>query len=416
MITIICSGSRGDFQPYIALAKELKKRGKDVRITAGKSQEDFVRSYGIDVFPISIDISNANVDPKLLEVAGSSDNPLKMLLTFNKMKHLGHEMLKETARACEGSELIIYHPGCAVGYFAAEEMAIPSVLASPFPIHKNDEYLSVVMYGKFKNTKKKRALSYKLLYKMLWMASSLSIKELWQEKYGRLPRNYGCTFDLHNNPRNPAIISCSNYIFNRPTTLNENIHQSGYFFLDEDDYTPGEELQTFLSSGEKPVYIGFGSMLKENEKLQYAQIAINALQKVNKRGILYGFGEIENLPSTIITVKTTPHSWLFPKMAAVCHHGGAGTSAEGFRAGVPSIIVPFSNDQFAWAYRSFDLGIGVRPIHKKDLTSDKLVTAITAAFDKQIVTNASEIGRKIKTETGLQDAVSVVLESLNHKF
>ncbi len=412
MITIICSGSRGDFQPYIALAKELKSHGKEVRITAGASQKDFVESYGIDVFPISIDVSNADIDPKLLEDAGSSDNPLKMLLTFNKMKHLGHEVLKETYKACEGSELIIYHPGCAVGYFAAEEMGIPSVLASPFPIHKNDNYLSVVMYGKSKNTKTKRVLSYKLLYKMLWMSASLSIKKLWKEKYGHLPKNYGCTFDLHNNPKNPAVISCSNHIFKRPDTLNENIHQSGYFFLEEENYTPDKEIEKFLNSGEKPVYIGFGSMLKESEKSKYAQIAIAALQKANKRGILYGFDEIENLPKNIITVKTTPHSWLFPKMAAVCHHGGAGTSAEGFRSGIPSIIVPFSNDQFAWAYRSFDLGIGAKPIHKKDLNEDNLTEAIKSAFDKEMIEKSKQIGDKIKAETGLQDAVKAVLEVL----
>lgn len=414
MITIICSGSRGDFQPYISIARELKKQGKEVRITAGASQEDFVKNYGIDVFPISIDVSNANVDPKLLEDAGSSDNPLKMLLTFNKMKHLGHEILKETFKACSGSELIIYHPGCAVGYFAAEELGIPSVLASPFPIHKNDDYLSVVMYGKSKNTKFKRALSYKLIYKMLWMTSSLSIKKLWKEQYGKLPKNYGCTFDLHNNPKNPAVISCSNHIFNRPNSLNENIQQSGYFFLDEDEYTPSNELQDFLNSGEKPIYIGFGSMLKESEKAHYAQMAVKALQKANKRGVLYGFGEIEDLPSNIIVVKTTPHSWLFPKMSAVCHHGGAGTSAEGFRAGIPSIIVPFSNDQFAWAYRSFDLGIGVKPIHKKDLNEDNLVKAIKSVFDKEIIENSKQIGVKIKSETGLKDAVEAILGSLNH--
>ncbi len=412
MITIICSGSRGDFQPYISLAKELQKQGKEVRITAGKSQEDFVKSYGIDVFPISIDVSNANIDPKVLEAAGSSDNPLKMLMTFNKMKKLGWEITKETYKACEGSELIIYHPGCAIGYFAAEELGIPSVLASPFPIHSNDNFLSVVMYGKSKNTKFKRKMSYKLLYNMLWMASKDSIKAFWKEKYKRLPKNYGCTFDYHNDVKHPAIISCSNHIFKRPDSLNENIYQSGYWFLEEEDYIPDEKLKTFLEAGEKPVYIGFGSMLKDSEKEKYGKLAVSALQKANKRGVLYGFGEIENLPDTMINVKTTPHSWLFNKMAVVCHHGGAGTSAEGFKAGVPSIIVPFSNDQFAWAHRSYDLRIGVKPINKKELTEENLTEAIIAAYDENIVENAKAVSKKICSETGLQDSVQAILKAL----
>ncbi len=413
MITIICSGSRGDYQPYIALAKRLKEQGKDVRITAGKAHEEFVKNYGIDVYPISIDLSTAKIDPKLLEDAGSSDNPLKMLLTFNKMKKIGYQMLVESYEACLGSELVIYHPGCSVAYFAAIEMNIPSVLLSPFPIHKNDDYLSVVMYGKSKNSKSNRKLSYKMLYTMLWMVSKNSIKKLWKEKYNRLPKNFGPTFNYHITKRNPSIISCSGYIFPKPKSLSENIHQCGYLFLDESNsYTPDTYVEDFLNSGEKPVYIGFGSMLKSEEKQKYAKICINALIKANKRGVLYGFGELNYLPNTIITVKTTPHSWLFNKMAAVCHHGGAGTSAEGFKAGVPSIIVPFSNDQFAWAHRSFDLGIGVRPIYKKALNEDNLADALMQIDDIQIKNNAKIISEKIKAEKGLENAVNVVLQSL----
>ncbi len=405
MITIICSGSRGDYQPYVALAKELKKQGKEVRITAGRSQKDFVTKEGIEVYDISIDVTDKNIDPKILEDAGSSDNPIKMLLTFNKMKHLGYQMLKESFEACKGSELIIYHPGCAVGYFAAQELNIPSVMVSPFPIHKNDEYLSVVMYGKAKNTKLNRTISYKLLYKMLWMASSLSIKKLWKESYGRLPKNYGCIFDL---PDNKSIISCSNEIF----SSSKNVHQNGYLFLEEDSYKPDKELLEFLGCGEKPIYFGFGSMIKQNEREKFAGIIINALKKANKRGVLYGFGEIKDLPDNIITVKITPHSWLFPKMAAVCHHGGAGTSAEGFRAGIPSIIVPFSNDQFAWAHRSFDLGVGAKPIYKKEFSEDRLLSALDFISKEEIKQKAQILGDKISQEKGVYKAVDEILNML----
>ncbi len=408
MITIICSGSRGDFQPYIALARALKQRGKEVRITAGPSQEAFVKSYGVEVFSIGMDVSNAGIDPKLLEAAGSSDNPLKMLLTFHKMKHLGLEIAKESFEACKGSELIIYHPGCAIGYFAAQEMGIPAIMASPFPIHQNEDYLSVVMYGKSKNTAIKRKLSYKLLYNMLWTAGKQSIKILWKEQYGKLPEGYGCTFDRQTTAEKPSLISCSNAIFKRPTGWSDHIYQEGYWFLEEEAYTPEERVVNFLKAGEQPVYVGFGSMLKDEEKATYASRVIEALQKVNKRGILYGFGEIHNLPDTMITVQTTPHAWLFEQVSAVCHHGGAGTSAEGFRVGVPSIIVPFSNDQFAWAYRAYDLGIGSKPIPKKDLTAEKLVHALQEAFKPACRQQAKRISEQIKAEKGLDKVTQVI--------
>ncbi len=413
MITIICSGSRGDYQPYIALAKKLKEQGKKVRITSGKTYEDFIKSHDIDVYPISIDISNANIDEKLLEDAGASDNPLKMFLTFNKMKKIGYQMLVESYEACLDSELIIYHPGCSVAFFAAQEMNIPSVLLSPFPLHRNDEYLSIVMYGKSRNTKLNRKISYNLLYSMLWMVSKNSIKKLWKENYNKLPNNFKVPFDFHCTKKNPSIISCSGHIFNKPEILNDNIHQCGYLFLDENEtYKPKKYIEDFLNDGDKPIYIGFGNMLKNEEKERYAKIVIKALTNVNKRGVLYGFGEIKDLPNTIITVQSIPHSWLFNKMQAVCHHGGAGTTAEGFKAGVPSIIVPFSNDQFAWAHRSYDLGIGVKPIYKKHLNVDNLTNAFRLVENLELNNKAKLISKKIKEEYGLKNAVNVILKTM----
>lgn len=96
----------------------------------------------------------------------------------------------------------------------------------------------------------------------------------------------------------------------------------------------------------------------------------------------------------------------------MCHHGGAGTTAAGFKAGVPSVIIPFSNDQFAWAHRAFDLGVAAKPIYKKDLTSDKLTQAITDALDAKIVTNAQHLASKMALENGAMDFAKVVVQIL----
>jgi len=101
MITILCAGSRGDFQPYIALAQELKKLGKEVRIAGGKSFEDFITGYDIGFYLLSVDYQTADIDPKMLQEAQSSDNPLKMLLTFNKMKKYVLGLTEEMYYACE---------------------------------------------------------------------------------------------------------------------------------------------------------------------------------------------------------------------------------------------------------------------------------------------------------------------------
>lgn len=413
MITIICAGSRGDFQPYIALAQQLKKLGKEVRISGSNEAESLVRSYGIDYCPVEVNFEKLGVDPQLIKEAQSADNPLKMFLTFNKMKNYGVKIAEETYSSLKGSELIVYHPGCTIGYFAAQEMGIPAVLATPFPMHKTDEYLSVVTYGKMKPSKLNKKISYKMLQSMLWLASSSTVKGHWKKHFGKLPKAFGKPYEKINE-QHPAVVSCSNFVFPRPKDWNNNIHQSGYWFVEENiDYIPSKELSDFLCKGEPPVYIGFGSVFNNNEKDELVSLIIDAMKKCGKRGIISGMGDIDNLPDNLIAVDNIPHTWLFKNVSVVCHHGGAGTTAAGFRAGTPSVIIPFSNDQFAWAHRAYDLGVGAKPIYKKDLTSDKLAQGIDFALTKEIVNNAKALAQNIATENGALDCAKVIANMTN---
>ncbi|MHB1394174.1 MAG: glycosyltransferase [Clostridia bacterium] len=409
MITILCSGSRGDFQPYIALAQQLQKLGKSVRIVGGKSFEDFIKGYGIDFFSLSADYQSTEIDPKLLQDAQSSDNPLKMLLTFNKIKKYVIGLTEEMFYACKGSELIVYHPGCAIGFFAGEKLCIPSILAAPFPMHKTKEVASLIAYGK---TKMPKALSYKLLQGMLWMAGKTGIIAFFKKEYGKLPENFGSPFERMDK-NHPAIISCSNFVFPRPKDWNANIQQNGYWFMEENiDYTPSKELSDFLAKGEKPVYIGFGSVFDSNHKNETVKLIIDALHKSGKRGIMCGMGAIENLPENLLAINSIPHSWLFERVSLVCHHGGAGTTAAGFKAGIPSIIIPFSNDQFAWAHRAYDLGVSSEPIYRKSLTAGKLASAIQFALKDEIIKNAKTLCKNIATENGAKSCAKIIADCL----
>jgi len=194
---------------------------------------------------------------------------------------------------------------------------------------------------------------------------------------------------------------------------NENIHQYGYWFVEEQtDYTPSKELEDFLSSGDKPVYIGFGSVFDADQKEALSKIIIDALSKSGRRGIICGMGKFDHLPKNLFAIDSIPHSWLFERVSAVCHHGGAGTVAAGFKAGVPSIIIPASNDQFAWAHRAHDLGVGSKPIPIKKLTSDNLAAAINYALENNIIENAKTLAKKIATENAARDCAEVIVNSL----
>ena len=197
-----------------------------------------------------------------------------------------------------------------------------------------------------------------------------------------------------------------------PADWPDSVHVTGSYSLDaEADWQPSPALEAFLAAGEPPVYIGFGSMAGRNPE-QLARLILEALAKSGQRGLLLtGWGGLrtESVPDNVFVVDSAPHSWLFPRMAAVVHHGGAGTTAEGLRAGVPTVIVPFVFDQPFWGARVKALGLGPEPIPQKQLTADRLAHAIRIAVtDSGMRQRASAFGAAMRGENGVGNAVKVV--------
>ncbi len=117
----------------------------------------------------------------------------------------------------------------------------------------------------------------------------------------------------------------------------------------------------------------------------------------------------DDLPASVFMLDSVPFSWLFPRMAAVVHHGGAGTTASGLRAGIPTIIVPFFADQPFWGERVFRLGAGPKPIPRRHLTVERLGGAINAVLsDQRMRKQAETIGERIRAEDGVAQAVDVI--------
>jgi sterol 3beta-glucosyltransferase len=149
---------------------------------------------------------------------------------------------------------------------------------------------------------------------------------------------------------------------------------------------------------------------------QTTALVVEALRLSGQRGVLAsgwdGMSKSMQLPENIFMLESAPHSWLFPRMAAVVHHGGAGTTAEGLRAGVPSIIIPHANDQYAWGRRVYELGVGPKPIRRKELSVQNLADAIRAALTDDIKRKAGELGEKIRAERGAENAAKVIVDSV----
>jgi sterol 3beta-glucosyltransferase len=209
----------------------------------------------------------------------------------------------------------------------------------------------------------------------------------------------------------PIAYGYSPVVLPKPVDWGDWIHVTGYWFLDAPArWQPPVPLVDFLQSGPPPIYIGLGSM-SEREPEETTKMLLHALSLTGQRAVLAsGWSGLGNqmLPDNVFRIEAIPHDWLFPQMAAVVHHGGCGTTAAGLRAGVPTVTIPFFADQPFWAQRAFELGMGPRPIPRTRLTAEKLAVAIQAAVaDKPMRTSSESIGKQIRAENGVSNAVEV---------
>jgi len=414
LITLLTTGTRGDIQPYLALGVELKKAGYGVQVATFENYADFVTGYGLEFFPIKGDVSRV-IASQEVRGAKQADNPLRFLLSFNKMKSLVVDVQEDLFNACYGAELIVYHPGAAIGYFAAQHFKVRSILATPFPMAPTREYPALIFYNAPRLGRQFNLATHKAFEQIMWSASKSAVSQFWKRKFGCLPEDYACPYPRQTTPCAPTIISCSDYVFPRPADWPEHIHNTGYWFLDDQaGWTPPRELQDFLDGGKPPVYVGFGSIGEAASAAQTTRLVVEALQRSGQRGVLAtgwdGLSAIDHLPEDIFILESAPHSWLFPQMAAIVHHGGAGTTAAALRAGVPSAIIPHTADQFTWGRRVYELGVGAKPLPRKKITVDKLLVAIEAALTDEIKCNARELGVKIQNENGVREAMNVIAD------
>jgi sterol 3beta-glucosyltransferase len=200
-----------------------------------------------------------------------------------------------------------------------------------------------------------------------------------------------------------------------PADWPEQNRVTGYWFLDPGtDWQPPAALRDFLDAGLSPVYIGFGSTIRRSPQ-ELTDMVITAVRRSRQRAILMTGAALTAGPASddVFTLESVPHDWLFPRMAAVVHHGGAGTTGAGLRAGKPTVIVRFTADQPFWGQRVYERGVGPKPIAQHHLSAQNLAEAIyTAVSDPHIHANAEAMGEKIRAEDGVGAAVAIISQTL----
>ena len=256
LISLLAAGSRGDVQPFVALGVSLKQAGYSVRIVASENFETLVTSYGLEYHRVHGDVSKIASSSEV-QSATQGANPLKMIMSFNKLKAFAFELQKDYFAGCQGSDAIVYHPGATLGFFAAQAQKIPSILASPFPMTPTRDYPALLFYNGPRLGKPMNLLSHKVFEQVMWQTLSGPVKQFWKQTFGITPENFSSPFRQQRSSRYPTIVSCSNYVFPRPEDWPKHVYNTGYWFVDDDNWQPPKGLQDFLDKGACSYICGF---------------------------------------------------------------------------------------------------------------------------------------------------------------
>jgi sterol 3beta-glucosyltransferase len=415
-IVIATIGTRGDVQPYIALAQGLTRAGHMVVICTHTTFRDFVETHGIGFAPLAGDIRSllaSDAGRRLL----AQHNPLAAIRQLQAIAApLLCQVMADILAATAGADLIL---ASTLGYLnavtAAQVHDIPLVLAGLQPFTPTTAFPSPLLappHRHWPGVGLYNRLTHHASYRLLQLVSARLANRCRRTLTGRAPLRYADVFGDLIAMRRPVIYGVSEHLLPRPADYGAQIALTGFWFLERDPaWQPPPALADFLAAGAPPVYIGFGSM-SDRDPAQMAQIAIAALQRSGRRGILATGWEglhADALPANILRIDAAPHDWLFPRVAAVVHHGGVGTTAAALRAGVPQIIVPFSADQPLWAELVHQRRVGARPIPRRRLTVTTLAAAITATLDDgALAVRAHQLAAAVQREDGVGKAVAIV--------
>lgn len=413
-VSFLALGSRGDVQPSLALAQTLAGRGHSVRFISHPGFAGLVGGRGVEFCPLSAMHG---------ELAGSKGKELfakglQPLFAFRAAvalaKRYSLEWSREFCALAKGSDCVV---GTTYAAYSAASIGkhwtIPHIQAFFQPILPSGAFSSVFLpdfprpLPAFANRLTHRIFN-QLVWTVLRPLASEAAKEVWNESRTPFLSPIRSTRD----EGRPTLMSFSRHVVAPPEDWDSSIAVTGYWFLERPaEWQAPLDLVRFIEAGPPPIYIGFGSMTLKDPAATSA-LVLEAIEKVECRAVIgKGWGHLRpaNPPPGVFLVDDVPHDWLFPRMASIVHHGGAGTVGSALRAGRPSVVVPFIADQPFWGRRLFELGVAPKALPYRAMDADSLAAAIELSLgDEPMRAKAAKLGALIEAEQGTSRAADLI--------
>ncbi|EPQ50594.1 UDP-Glycosyltransferase/glycogen phosphorylase [Gloeophyllum trabeum ATCC 11539] len=415
-------GSRGDVQPYVALGKRLVQDGHRVRIATHETFRKFVRSAGLEFFNIGGDpqqlmsymVKNPGLIPGIESLTNGDIGRKRDMLRemINGCWQACYEPDDETGEAFS-ADAIISNPPAFGHIHCAEALGIPLLLSFTMPWSPTSSFPHPLVNIKASNAERglTNYLSYAMAELLTWQGIGDIVNSFRVKALGLRPLSLRSGPGMADRLKVPFTYCLSPSLVPKPRDWKSHIDIVGFYFMPSDtQYRPPSDLLQFLDAGPPPVYIGFGSVVVDDPE-GMSNIIVQAVQKAGVRAILFagwgGLGGLSSSPNILILGKESnvPHDWLFTRVAAVVHHGGAGTTAAGLACGRPTVVVPFFGDQLFWGLMVNRAGAGPPPIPQKELSVQNLTSAIRYAMTPAATQAAKRLGDQIGTESGVERGV-----------
>ena len=401
-VLVTAMGSRGDVQPVLALARALRTRGHETIVSAGPDFAAWAEELKIPFVP-----SGQNVQQWLHDHWDDmNSNPVRFMRALKTiMVDMFPLWFEATLRGAQGADVIVSANQFAA-HSVAEKLGIPCLCVAYSPTLLRSSYHAPLFMPW-------QGLPH-WVNSLLWsfhdgVSMRLMRKYLNAEraKLGLLPV---ASVPKHLFEGIPYLLASDAVLAPAPPDWSRfEVTQTGPWFYD-DPAPLDPEVEAFLGAGAPPVYVGFGSMVSSDAATLTHAILDGAGAGGRRLLLSKGWAGIGGgtLPSTVKVVHgPMPHAKLFPRLAAVVHHGGAGTTATALRAGVPQVIVPHMADQFHHAHRLALLGLAPPGVPIRRLNAERLQHALEATLALPSAAR-KESAARLRDGDGLARAVAII--------